>query len=144
MARYRTTVSSPWDGTAAFDYMANFANTAAWDPGVRRAHQITPGDVGLGTRFEVVADFNGRSLPLIYEITVFEPPRRVVLRAETPLVVSRDDITFTPTDRGTDVTYDAELRTRGWLTLAAPVVARMFRGVGKRARVGLQRELTAR
>ena len=76
-----------------------------------------------------------------YEITSFESPRRVVLRAETPLVLSLDEITLVPTATGTDVTYVAVLKTRGWLRVAAPLVARVFRGVGERARVGLQREL---
>jgi hypothetical protein len=65
----------------------------------------------------------------------------VVLRAETDMVLSIDEITFTPHEGFTDVTYDADLRTRGWLRLAAPVVTLMFKGIGDRARGGLQREL---
>ena len=33
-------------------------------------------------RFEVVADVNGRRLPLTYEITEYDRPRRVVLAGE--------------------------------------------------------------
>ncbi len=144
MAHYRTTVTSPWDAATAFAYMADFAHSATWDPGVVTARQVSSGEVGLGTRFDLVASFNGRELPLTYEITVFEPPRRVVLRAQTDMVISVDEITFDSRAEGTDVTYDAELRTRGWFRLAAPVVALMFKGIGDRARAGLQRELTAR
>lgn len=141
MAHYRTTVTSTWDVTTAFTYMADFSNSAIWDPGVTRAHQVSPGNVGLGTRFELVANVNGRQLPLTYEVTAFDAPRRVVLRAETDMVLSIDEITFTPREHGSDVTYDADLRTRGWFKLAAPLVVLMFKGIGDRARAGLQQEL---
>ena len=141
MSHYRTTVSSRWDVATAFSYMANFANAQIWDPGVDRAHQLGNQEISLGTQFELVASFNGRQLPLTYEITVFEPPHRVVLRAETNMVLSVDEITFDPRGDCTDVTYDADLRTRGWFKVAAPVVALMFNGIGDRARVGLEREL---
>lgn len=141
MARYRTTVSSKWDMETAFRYMSDFSNSASWDPGVSSAQTINAGEVGLGTKFDLVASFNGRSLPLTYEVTAFDPPRRVVLRAESPMVISIDEVTFTPTARGTDVTYDALLRTRGWFRLASPVIVVMFKGIGDRAKMGLEREL---
>ncbi|NNN08114.1 MAG: hypothetical protein HKL85_02840 [Acidimicrobiaceae bacterium] len=141
MAHYRTTISSTWDAMTAFAYMADFSNAATWDPGVVTARQVSSSDVGLGTRFELLASFNGRQLPLTYEVTVFEPPRRVVLRAETDMVLSVDEITFSPSAQGCEVTYDADLRTRGWFKLTAPVIALLFKGIGTRARVGLEREL---
>ena len=141
MAHYRTTVTSKWDVTTAFAYMSDFSNAATWDPGVVSAHRVGDGDVALGTTFELVANFNGRQLPLTYEVIAFDRPRRVVLRAQTNLVLSIDEITFAASEHGTEVTYDADLRTRGWFKLAAPVVALMFKGIGDRARGGLQREL---
>ena len=141
MARFETTIASSWDAERSFDYMANFANSATWDPGVESAHQVGEDPVGLGTRFELVASFNGRSLPMSYDVIAYEAPRRVVLRAETPLVVSLDEISVVATPTGSTVTYVATLSPRGWLRLAAPIVARVFRGVGERAQAGLQREL---
>ena len=141
MARYRTTVPSRWPIDEAFRYMADFSHSVHWDPSVTSARQVSAGTVGLGTKFELVTTFNGRPMPLSYEVTAYDPPRRVVLRAETPLVVSLDEITFASTANGTDVTYDAGLRTRSWLRLAAPVISVMFKGIGDRARAGLVREL---
>jgi uncharacterized protein YndB with AHSA1/START domain len=141
VAHPRTTVSSKWDVNTAFAYMADFSNSATWDPGVASAHQVGDGDVGQDTKFELLANFNGRQLPLTYEVTAFDPPHRMVLRADTDMVLSIDEITFTPRDGGTDVTYDADLRTRGWFQLAASVVALMFKGIGDHARAGLQSEL---
>ena len=141
MARYRTTVSSKWDVATAFRYMSDFSNSAIWDPGVASARTVSAGDIGLGTKFDLVTTFNGRSLPLNYEITAFDPPRRVVLRAQSATVISIDEVTFSATATGTDVTYDALLKTRGAFRLAAPIIALMFKGIGDRAKAGLQREL---
>jgi len=141
MARYRTTVPSRWPIDEAFRYMADFSHSVDWDPSVTSARQVSAGGVGLGTKFELVTNFNGRPMPLSYEVTAYDPPRRVVLRAETPLVISLDEITFDARAEGTNVTYDATLRTRGWLRLFSPAISLMFKGIGDRARTGLVREL---
>ena len=143
MARYRTTVPSRRPIDEAFDYMADFSHARDWDPSVTSARRVGEGDIGLGTTFELVTTFNGRAMPLTYEVIAYDPPRRVALRAQTPLVISLDEITFESTDDGSDVTYDATLRTRGWLRLVSPVVSVMFKGIGDRARDGLARELNA-
>lgn len=141
MARYRTTVPSRRPIDEAFDYMADFSHARDWDPSVTSALRIGEGAIGLGTTFELVTMFNGRAMPLTYEVTAYDPPRRVALRAQTPLVISFDEITFESSGDGTDVTYDATLHTRGWLRLASPVISLMFKGIGDRARAGLAREL---
>jgi hypothetical protein len=142
VARFEATVSSTWDVDTAFAYMADFSHSAVWDPGVTTATRVGDGDVALGSRFDLVTSFNGRTLPLTYEVTTFDAPRRVVLSAETPLVRSVDEITISPRASGSTVTYVATLTTRGWLRLFTPLVARVFQGVGEKARAGLERELT--
>ena len=48
MARYRGTVVSSRSAEDTFDYMANFANAAEWDPGTASADRLDVGEVGLG------------------------------------------------------------------------------------------------
>jgi hypothetical protein len=62
--------------------MTDFSDSATWNPGVASEHPIHDGDVGLGTKFERLANFIGRQLPLNYEVTAFDPPHRVVVRAD--------------------------------------------------------------
>ena len=76
-----------------FEYLADFSSTAEWDPGVSEAWRLTAEPLRVGARFHVVADFLGRRVPLEYRTVEIDPPRRVVLRAETPTVVSEDTIT---------------------------------------------------
>jgi hypothetical protein len=142
MARYRTTVTTSWDPEEAFAYLAEFSNVAEWDPGVLHASSLDPDPLRAGARFAVVASFLGRGIALEYRTEEIERPRRVVLRAETGSIVSRDEMTFEPVPGGaTAVTYDAELRPRGVLRLADPLLALAFRRIGDRARDGLAARL---
>jgi hypothetical protein len=142
MARYVASVTTPLPPAEAFDYLADFSSVAEWDPGVVRATALDPEPRRLGARFEVVARFLGREVPLEYRTVEIEAPDRVVLRAQTATVVSLDTISFRPMPAGgTEVTYDADLRLRGPLRLADPLLALAFRRVGDRARDGLEQAL---
>jgi Polyketide cyclase / dehydrase and lipid transport len=141
VTRYRTTVSSKWDLDRTFYYVSDLSHCSQWNPDVTSSLQISAGEVGLGTKFDLIANINGRPLPLHYEVTVFEPLRRVVLHARSRVVRSIDEVTFSATPQGTDVTYETDLRTLGRFRLAAPFVGMVLRGAGERARAGLLREL---
>ena len=60
---------------------------------------------------------------------------------ETSTVLSHDRITFEAIATGTRVTYDADLRPRGLLRLAGPLLALAFNRVGDRALAGLREVL---
>ena len=65
----------------------------------------------------------------------------MVLRAETPSVVSLDTITFSETATGTDVTYDAKLVLKGFLRLFELPMRAAFGRLAETAKGGLEREL---
>jgi dehydrogenase/reductase SDR family protein 12 len=150
MARYHATITAPIEVTEAFDYLARFSTTAEWDPGVLEAEMVTPEPVELGSAFRVVASFAGRKLPLRYEVTDFDRPRRVTVRAENGSTISEDTITFTPADRRddaghhTEVRYDADLRLKGAFRLFEPILGLMFHRIGDRAAGGLRAALLDR
>ena len=143
MARYRATVRSRRTAQDTFEYLSDFSTTAEWDPGVVEAERTTTGPVGIDSTFRVVASFLGRRVPLVYRVVEFEAGRRVVLRADAPTLCSIDEITVVPTDGGSEVTYDADLRGRGILRLADPLLGLAFRRIGDRALDGLVRALAA-
>jgi Polyketide cyclase / dehydrase and lipid transport len=145
MAHYATTVTSPGSPTEVFEYLADFSSTAEWDPGVSEARSLTDEPLRVGARFHVVAAFLGRRVSLEYRTIESDTPRRVVLRAETPSVVSEDTITVSALPgSGAQVTYDARLRLRGALRIADPVLGLVFRRVGDRAKARLAATLTDR
>lgn len=141
MASYRTTLNTSTAPAEAFDYVARFSSAAQWDPSAVGAKDLTGGPVVLGSAFEVTVRVLGRDLPLRYEVIEIDRPRRVVVRAESGSFVSEDTIAVRPSGSGSELTYNADLRPKGWLVLFSPVLSRSFRRTCERAAEGLQREL---
>jgi hypothetical protein len=145
MAHYAATVTSPGSAAEVFEYLADFSSTAEWDPGVSEARRLNGDPLRAGARFHVVADFLGRPVPLEYRTVEIDPPRCVVLRAETRTVVSEDTITVRALrGSGSQVTYEARLRLRGALRFADPALGLLFRRIGDRAKAGLAATLAHR
>jgi hypothetical protein len=143
VARYRTTLVTDAEPADCFAYLADFANTVAWDPGVVEARREDRGPIGVGSRFHVVAAFLGRRVPIVYEIEQHDAPKRVVLVGRAEGFRSIDAIEVEPAGRGARVRYDAVLELDGWRRLADPLLQLAFRGVGARAAAGLRRALAA-
>jgi dehydrogenase/reductase SDR family member 12 len=142
MAHYTGTVTTSRPPEEVFDYLANFSTVAEWDPGVKDAYPVNSGGARHGARFQVIARFLGRDVPLTYRTVELDRPRRVVLQAANEKVVSSDTISFDPLPGGgTTVTYDADLQLRGPLRVAELPMRLAFRRIGDRARAGLEEAL---
>jgi dehydrogenase/reductase SDR family member 12 len=141
MARYETTILVPAAPDEAFQYLADFTNTATWDPSVVEATRLDEGPFRAGSSFHVVVAFYGRRVPLTFTIETFEPERRLVLVGEGRRVRSRDTMTFVPQDGGTSITYAAELQLRGALRILDRGLQLAFSGMGDRAAAGLKQAL---
>jgi carbon monoxide dehydrogenase subunit G len=145
MAHYSTTVSSPWTPAEAFAYMADLRNFAEWDPGVRRAELVAGDGPGPDAAYVLAVKGFVGTIDMRYETLQYDPDERVIVRAETSMFVSLDEIVVVATDDGCEVTYDAQLDLRGPLRLADPALGLAFKGIGDRAAKGLRRVLgTAR
>ncbi len=144
MARVRKTIEVPTTVDETFGYLAEFQHAADWDPGVAESEKLVDGPPGVGTRFRVVATFLGQRVPLVYEITKIDPPRRLVLEARTSNFASIDEISCQPCERGTRVSYDARLELEGLRRLADPALQLAFNAIGARAMAGLQEALEDR
>jgi carbon monoxide dehydrogenase subunit G len=132
-------VSRPLD--EVFGLIGDFANAEVWDPGVEESRAITEGPVRVGSRYALTVVFNGRRLPMTYEVTAFDPPRRVELVGTGSTVNARDDIRFEATDQGTRILYTADLRLKGVLRAAEPLLRSKFEEVGRRAMEGMRAAL---
>lgn len=141
MARYQASFDTPWTPDEAFAYLSDFSTSADWDPGVVKAERVGVEVIGEGAEFRLVAEFLGRRTPLTYRVVEYEPPIAVTFVGENAAVISHDRITFETIASGTRVTYDADLRLRGLLRLADPLLALTFNRVGDRALAGLRQVL---
>ena len=139
---YTAQFTTPASADQAFAYLAQFDNTQQWDPGVSSARPLSDGPPALGSRYAVTVELGGGAEELIYEITEYDPPRRVVLIADGRKFVSHDEITVAADGDGAKVTYRAELSLKGLMKIGAPFAGRALRTAGDAAVAGLTRELT--
>jgi uncharacterized protein YndB with AHSA1/START domain len=142
VTQYLAVVPSTWSVERAFEYLSDFSNAQYWDPSVRAARRVDDvGSVKVGTRFELTVRFAGRDKTLQYAVTELDPNRRVVFSSSTAALHSLDTLTFEPRPDGCEMTYHAELRLQGAAALATPLLTVLFRRLGDRASLSLQRIL---
>lgn len=127
-----------------FNYVADFANTEQWDPGIKSARQVGQDSVGVGTKYDVVSEFGSTEIPMVYEILEYEPHSRVVLTGQGDSVGAVDTIIFEAADGGTRVDYTADLTFKNWIKYVDPLLAPVMRRlVGKKALDGLVETLSS-
>jgi carbon monoxide dehydrogenase subunit G len=129
---------------SAFEYVADFANSQEWDPGVASAERVDSGPVGVGARYRLGVRIGSRVAPMDYRITVFEPPHRVVLVGSGSGVSAVDDIRFGSVGTGTRIDYTADIRLTGLLRIVQPLLGGAFANTGRRAAEGMRRVLAER
>ena len=144
MTTIRETLTTRLSQGDAFDYVADFARQAEWDPNTVSSRRIDEGPLGVGARFELVVRMGRRPTSMEYRITEYEAPERVVLVGEGSGIWSRDDISFRGVPDGTLVEYRAEVRLGGILRFVQPLLGRAFTSIGRGAADGMRRELDAR
>lgn len=75
-----------------FEYFADATNNPAWQRGMRSCEWVTDPPIDVGSRYRQHARFAGRDVISIFEVTEYEPGRRI--RIETvestfPIQVTR-------------------------------------------------------
>ena len=127
----------------SFAYVADFTTVAEWDPGIHSSRRLS-GDGGVGSIYEVRAEFRGKTMPFTYTVTAFEQNRRIVLDGVGEKATSLDTIAFEPgADGRTRITYTADFRLKGAVRLAEPFLGGTFRTLARKALAGLAAKLGA-
>jgi carbon monoxide dehydrogenase subunit G len=121
------TVQAPL--ASVVEYLKDFAHAESWDPGTVSCVQTTPGPVGVGTEWRNVSEFRGKETTLTYRLEKLAP-QRLVFVGENKTATSTDDISFTPVDDGTQITYHAHVVFHGLAKLADPLMKKEFDRLG--------------
>lgn len=125
-----------------FEYTADFDNIEDWDPGIESSSRLDEGPVGVGSRFELVASFGTSRVPMIYEITEFQPNERVVFIGSGDQLDAVDEIKFEDKGGGkTLVEYTADLTFHNFMRYLTPFMGPVFDKVGEKAVDGLAEAL---
>lgn len=144
MTRLHETIETTLPIDATFAYLADFANSEEWDPGVASAERVDTGPVGVGARYRLGVRIGNRVAPMEYRITEFDPPNRVVLVGSGSGVSAVDTIAFERIGTATRVAYAADISLRGLMRLVQPFLGGTFAKIARDAAGGMQQQLDGR
>jgi uncharacterized protein YndB with AHSA1/START domain len=134
------TVDRPIDKVAR--YLSDFSTTAEWDPHTASCRRLDSGPLGVGARFENVQRLAGHDSTLTYEVTEYEPGRRIVLEGGNDTVRTRDEMTFVESAPGvTTVTYTVEVHLLGAAKLGELLVPAVMKKVADDGEDGMRERL---
>ena len=141
MTRLHEEIETALPLDVAFPFVADFANSSRWDPGVQSSEAIDAGPLAVGARYRLMVRMGGRFAPMEYRVSIFEPMRRVVLTGSGSGVSAVDEIRFEGSGTGTHIDYTADIRLGGLLRLVQPFLGGSFRRIAKEALSGMERVL---
>lgn len=134
------TVSKPIDQVV--DYLTDFGNAEAWDPGTKTCTPTQPGRVKVGSVWRNVSVFRGKETELSYELLRRESDR-LVFEGNNKTVTSTDDLTFTTVPGGTSITYEATLAFHGLIKLVGWAAQGEFNKLGDQTEAQMTRVINA-
>lgn len=98
-------------------------------PAIERVEVLTPGPMGVGTRFRETRKMMGREATEEMEVTGFSPPRSYVIGAQSHGCRYRTEFRFEPAGTGTRVIMDFGAEP---LTLTSKVLTVLMRPMMKK------------
>lgn len=121
-----------------FDVIMRGGDFATWNPTIRASRQVSPGEIGNGTRFEW--DLRGfGTVP--QELQEFERNRRVRIVLDISKLAGGHRFTLTAVDDTTRVDHELEMRPKGVFVLMSPLMTMMGRRNLRTTAEALQKHL---
>lgn len=121
-----------------FRRSTDFAGAPATMRGIQAVELLTPGPVGLGTRFRETRVMLGKQATEEMEVTAFDPPRSYVLGAENHGMRYRTELAMEPQRGGTRLTLRFEAVPT---TLVARVLSLLMRPLARMAMGEMRKDL---
>jgi hypothetical protein len=128
---------------AVFDFVADERNEPRYNSRMLRADKLSPGPIGLGTRFRAEMRTRPRPTKMTTQFTGYERPRRVALRSHLSAMEIQGALTFDPVPEGTRMRWSWVVAPRGVVRLLTPLVARTGRRQEQAIWASLKRLLEA-
>ena len=105
-----------------FAFITNPANMSKWNSAVVSMEQITPGAVGLGTKFKNVGEMMGRRIEGEMQVIAFEPDSKYGFQMNAGPVQVNVTLNFKTVGTGTKLSLNAQGNPGGLFKLAEPVM----------------------
>jgi len=105
-----------------FAFVANPNNMTKWNSAVVSLEQVTPGEVGVGTKFKSVGEMMGRRLEGEMQIVAFEPDTKCAFQVNAGPMQVTMTMMFKTVGTGTKISLNAQGNPAGVFKLAEGVM----------------------
>jgi carbon monoxide dehydrogenase subunit G len=106
-----------------FTFVANPNNMSKWNSAVVSLDQVTPGNVGVGTKFKSVGEMMGRRIEGEMQITAYEPDTKCGFQVNAGPMQVNLTLSFKTVGTGTKISLNAQGNPAGVFKLAEGVMA---------------------
>jgi uncharacterized protein YndB with AHSA1/START domain len=127
-----------------FDFVADERNEPQYNRRMTKAEKITPGPVGVGTRFRSVMTGVGRAAEMTIDFTGYEQPRRLVSATHLSNMDIKGTLLSEPLPEGTRMRWVWNLEPHGFYRFLGPLVRWMGERQERAIWTGLKQLLEAR
>ncbi|TRW44097.1 hypothetical protein FJ693_15115 [Georgenia yuyongxinii] len=124
-----------------FAYVADQRNEPRYNPQMLWAEKVTPGPIGVGTRFHQQMRMPGRGGRMGSQLIGFDPPASLALRSHLTWMDTVGTLTFAAAGDGTRLSWDWQVRFRGPARLLTPLLLAVGRRQERTTWEGLRRHL---
>ena len=105
-----------------FGFVSNLNNMSKWNSAVVSLQQVTPGAVGVGTKFKSVGEMMGRRIEGEVQVTSYEPDTKTGFQMNAGPMQINVTISFKPVGTGTKISLNAQGNPAGVFKLAEGVM----------------------
>ena len=105
-----------------FAFITNPSNMSKWNSAVVSLEQVTPGNVGIGTKFKSVGEMLGRRIEGEMQVIAFEPDSKYGFQMDAGPVQVNVTLTFKTVGTGTKLSLNAQGNPGGLFKLAEGVM----------------------
>ena len=106
-----------------FAFLSNPLNLPKWQSMIAGIEQVTPGVVGVGSKYKVSAEMMGRKIDGLMEITTLEPPAKFGFTNQAGPMQVTVTVTLKPVGTGAKIALHAEGNPGGVFKIAEGVLA---------------------
>jgi uncharacterized membrane protein len=111
-----------------FSFVANFENHPKWEKNFQNVKLLSPAPTGVGTTYECEMKLPGQSVTSKFEITEFEPNRKISFEGEAAGPAKpKGSFLFETVPGGTKLTLCPRPEFRGFFRLLEPIMAGYIR-----------------
>ena len=124
-----------------FDTAADSRHEPSFNPAMTGVELLTPEPIGLGSQF--LAHMGKAGMDMRVELTEFDRPHRLGSHTTSSMMETSGTLTFATEAEATVMTWDWQVRPKGWVRLLGPLAGVLGRRMERKIWSGLKHKLEA-